>query len=229
MFMDGYTVYKDEYGQEYVKPTEQHILEQRKIRLKFALKDTGVSAPSFSLEQYKGEDKNSNLPKIKKYIAEFGNRYRNINLYFWSRGNASQKTTVAKNILTELALQGYSCRFILMADLLSLLQTETYNHGTESKAINVLRSVDFLVIDDAFDPRKSTLYKSGYQFSFIDTFLRYRLESVNGATCFTSNVPIEEIAKSWTPSIASLVERNVPTPMEFSDYITDFKTEDIWA
>jgi len=116
-----------------------------------------------------------------------------------------------------------------MADLLSLLQTETYNHGTESKAVASLRQVDFLVIDDAFDARKSTLYKSGYQFSFADTFLRYRLETACKATCFTSNVPVGEISKSWTPSIASLVQRSVHTPMEFRDYITDFKGEDIWS
>jgi DNA replication protein DnaC len=168
--------------------------------------------------------------KIKKYIAEFETKFNRVNLYFWSKGNASQKTTVAKNIIVELSLKGFDCYFILMADLLSLLQTETYNHGTESRIINKLRKVDFLVIDDVFDPKKSTLYKSGYQLSFIDTFLRYRLESVAKATCFTSNVPINEIEKKgWTPSIASLIKRSVHTPMEFCDYLIDFKAEDIWA
>lgn len=228
MGMDGYKVCKDEYGQEYVMPTERGIQEQRRIRLKFLLQDAGITAPAHTLEQYKGEDRHENLPKIKKYINNF-ERFKFVNLYFWSPGNASQKTTVAKNIIVELSLKGYSCRFILMADLIPLLQTEAYNKGTDSKLINTLRSVDFLVIDDAFDPRKSTLYKSGYQFGFLDTFLRYRLETLGRATCFTSNVPMEEIAKNWTPSIASLVQRSVPTPMEFSDYMTDFRSEDIWA
>jgi DNA replication protein DnaC len=225
--VEGYTLCKDEFGQEYVIPNDHGIQKQRTIRLKFLLKDAGIIAPPYTIEQYRGEDKHENIPKIKKYINEF-ERFKNINLYFWSRGNASQKTTIAKNIIAELCLKGYTCRFILMADLLPLLQTETFNNGAESKTINKLRSVDFLVIDDAFDPRKSTLYKSGYQFSFLDTFLRYRLETLNKATCFTSNVPIAEIDKSWTPSIASLIQRSVPTPMEFSDYITDFNAEDIW-
>jgi DNA replication protein DnaC len=228
MSVDRYKVCKDEFGQEYVVPTEHGIQEQRRIRLKFLLRDAGIVAPTHTIEQYKGEDKFENIPKIKKYITEF-ERFRNVNLYFWSRGNASQKTTIAKNIIVELSLKGYTCQFILMADLLSLLQTETFNSGTESDSINMLRSVDFLVIDDAFDPKKSTLYKSGYQFSFLDTFLRYRLETLNRATCFTSNVPVEEIVKSWTPSIASLVMRSVPTPMEFTDYMANFKSEDIWA
>jgi DNA replication protein DnaC len=225
--VDGYTLCKDEFGQEYVIPNDHGIQKQRTIRLKFLLKDAEVIAPLYTIEQYRGEDKHENIPKIKKYINEF-ERFKNINLYFWSRGNASQKTTIAKNIIAELCLKGYTCRFILMADLLPLLQTETFNNGTESKIINKLRSVDFLVIDDAFDPQKSTLYKSGYQFSFLDTFLRYRLETLNKATCFTSNVPISEIDESWTPSIANLIKRNIPTPMEFSDYMTNFNVEDIW-
>jgi DNA replication protein DnaC len=226
--MEGYTVCKDEFGQEFVRPTEDGVLKQRRIRLKFLLQDAGITAPQFTIGQYKGDDKQGNLPKIKKYIDEF-ERFKKINLYFWSHGNASQKTTVAKNIIVELSLKGYSCRFILMADLLSVLQTENFNNGAESEKVNALRSVDFLVIDDAFDPRKSTLYRSGYQFGFLDTFLRYRLETLSKATCFTSNVPVEEISKNWTPSIASLIQRSVPTPMEFSDYMTDFKNEDIWA
>jgi len=227
--MDGYLVCTDEFGQDFVTPTKEGALEQRRIRLKLLLKDTGIVPPAHSLNDYKGEDKQQNIPKIKKYIAEFETKFKNINLYLWSRGNASQKTTVAKNIIVELSLKGFECQFVLMADLLSLLQTETFNHGTESKLINRLRNVDFLVIDDVFDPKKSTLYKSGYQLSFIDTFLRYRLESVVKATCFTSNVPITEIEKKgWTPSIANLIKRSVPTPMEFCDYLNDFKVEDIW-
>jgi hypothetical protein len=134
--MDGYTVRVDEFGQEYAVPTECGIREQRRIRLKFLLKDAGIAAPPYTLEQYKGEDRHENLPKIKKYIAGF-ERFRNVNLYFWSKGNASQKTTVAKNMIVELSLKGYSCRFILMADLLSLLQTETYNNGADSKVHSV--------------------------------------------------------------------------------------------
>jgi DNA replication protein DnaC len=227
--MDGYKVCKDEYGQDYAVPTKEGTEEQRRLRLKLLLKDTGVVAPSHGLSEYRGEDRAGNILKIKKYVAEFDAKFRNIHLYLWSRGNASQKTTVAKNIVVELALKGFECRFVLMADLISLLQTETYNHGSESKAVSVLRNTDFLVIDDAFDSKKATLYRSGYQFSFVDTFLRYRLETGCRATCFTSNIPIDEIGKTWTPSIMSLVKRSVPTPMEFSDYITDFKAEDIWS
>ena len=186
-----------------------------------------MAEPEHRLDEYRGEDRNGNLPKIKKYISEFG-RFKAVNLYLWSPGNASQKTTVAKNIILGLSLQGYECRFILMADLLSLLQREAFSNADVPEQVEGLRAADFLVIDDAFDPRKATVYRSGYQFSFLDTFLRYRMETARKATCFTSNVPISEIGAKWTASIMSLVERSVPTPMEFDDYIEDFGRKGIW-
>jgi len=223
----GFEVSTDEFGEEYVIPTEERQKQQRLLRLNLLLKQAGITQPEFKLTDYKGEDEAQNLPKIKKYISEF-ERFKTVNLYLWSKGNSSQKTTVAKNIIMELLLLGYECQFVLMADLLTLLQKETFGDDAIAEEINRLRLVDFLVIDDAFDSKKATLYKSGYQFSFLDTFLRYRMETVNKATCFTSNVPISEIGKTWTASIMSLVERSVPTPMEFSDYLNDFRKEDIW-
>jgi len=225
--VDGFEISTDEFGEEYVVLTEERQRQQRRLRLSLLLKQAGITRPDYGLGEYKGEDKAGNLPKIKKYVSDF-ERFKTVSLYLWSKGNSSQKTTVAKNIILELLLSGYECRFVLMADLLTLLQKEAFGDAAIAAEIAGLRAVDFLVIDDAFDPRKATLYKSGYQFSFLDTFLRYRLETVNKATCFTSNVPISEIGKTWTPSIMSLVQRSVPTPMEFCDYLNDFKKEDIW-
>jgi len=223
----GFQVAIDDYGEEYLIPTEEGQKRQRELRLGLLLKQAGITEPEYRLDQYQGADERQNIPKIKQYAAEF-ERFKNIHLYLWSSGNSSQKTTVAKNIILELSLQGYECQFILMADLLSLLQKESYSGGDLTEQVERLRTVDFLVIDDAFDPKKATVYKSGYQFSFLDTFLRYRLETVRKATCFTSNIPVNEINKKWTDSIMSLIERHVPWPMEFTDYLNDFKKGGIW-
>ena len=225
--MLGFQVATDDYGEDYLIPTEEGQKRQRELRLSLLLKQAGITAPEYRLSQYQGKDERQNIPKIKKYIAEF-ERFKAIHLYLWSDGNSSQKTTVAKNIILELSLQGYECQFILMADLLSLLQRETFSDGELTPQVERLRTVDFLVIDDAFDPKKATVYKSGFQFSFLDTFLRYRMETVNKATCFTSNIPVNKINEKWTDSIMSLVKRQVPTPMEFTDYINDFSKGGIW-
>lgn len=226
--MEGFEVSTDEFGEEYLIPTEEGRKRQRELRLGLLLKQAGITEPEHRLNQYKGADERRNIPKIKKYVAEF-ERFKSVNLYFWSDGNSSQKTTVAKNIILELSLLGYECQFILMADLLSLLQKETFGGVGLAEQVNRLRNVDFLVIDDAFDPKKATVYRSGYQFSFLDTFLRYRIETARKAVCFTSNIPIEKISENWTASIMSLVERSVPTPMEFNDYLDGFGREDIWS
>jgi hypothetical protein len=225
--MTGFDVQADEYGEPYLVPTSEGETRQRMLRASLSLKSIGISPPPYSLEQYQGEDKMQNIPKLKKYCTEF-ERYKGTHLYLWSKGNASQKTTVAKNILISIMEKGYTGAFILMADLLHTLQNEQF---TEDGAdiVQGFRAVDFLVIDDAFDVAKATLYKSGYQLSYLDTFLRYRLETCPKATCFTANIPITEIAKTWTPSIESLVKRSVPTPMAFTDYIDDFDIKAIWG
>jgi len=85
-----------------------------------------------------------------------------------------------------------------------------------------------LIVDDAFDPKKITLYKSGYQLPFLDTFFRRRIEGLKKAICFTSNVPISEIGGTFGQSIQALIKRSAPDPMEFSDEINDFDVEDLW-
>ena len=44
------------------------------------------------------------------------------------------------------------------------------------KRVEFYKDVDFLIVDDAFTGDKVTKYSSGYQTSFLDTFLRERLE-----------------------------------------------------
>jgi hypothetical protein len=61
--------------------------------------------------------------------------------------------------------------------------------------------------------------------------LKERLEVFRRATCFTANVPIEDIGQEWGASIQSLVDRSIPTPMLFNDTVakTIFRNDDIWG
>lgn len=45
------------------------------------------------------------------------------------------------------------------------------------------RDAPFLVIDECFTKGQVTLFQSGYQKAFINTFLKYRLETKHLATC----------------------------------------------
>jgi hypothetical protein len=92
-------------------------------------------------------------------------------------------------------------------------------------------SADFLVVDECFSKGQVTLFKSGYQLAFLNTFLKERLEVFRKATCFTANTPIEDIGQEYGPGIQSLIDRSIPTPMFFNDTVekTNFRNDDIWG
>lgn len=193
-------------------------LRQRKKEILFEKAGLSELDAQYSIEEYIGTDRNENIPKVKMYVDEFEDRFRHINLYFWSRENGSQKTTVSKWMVGQLAEQGFKVRFILMENLVRMIQKTEWD-GTDSDKMSYITDVDFLVVDDAFDPAKNMIYKSGYQFPFVDTFFRDRLETRKKATVFTSNIPPEEIAEHYTASIGALINRNIPDPFEFTDLL----------
>ena len=88
----------------------------------------------------------------------------------------------------------------------------------------------------SFDKDKILIYKSGYQLSFLDRFLRRRIESLGLNTIFTSNVPIEEIeSNGFSYDIQNLIERSVKLRgglMEFKDTFVseehDIDIKSIW-
>jgi len=172
------------------------------------------------------------VEKLKKYINEFETKYKSIHLYFWSRANGTQKTTMASLLAKELALIGNSVEFILMSDLSKLLTKEGFEDGANDEISRYL-NVDFLIIDDAFDSKKITVYKSGYQVPFIDTFLRKRLETKRKATCFTANVSLSDIDENvFGISLKKLMERSILDPWEFTTSYSvrnDFDPQDLWS
>lgn len=184
-----------------------------------------------TLRDYIGS--NRSIPrKLTKYVSEFDSKYRNIHLYFWSHENGTQKTTTASIVGKELLAQGKTVRFILMGELLSLLTDLDRKEDAQSRRQDLLMS-DYLIIDDSFDKRKATIYRSGYQISFLDIFLRERLEVLKKATCFTSNFSIDEIDEDvFGISLKKLVKRSVPDPFEFTTLYSDrnnFDISELWS
>jgi DNA replication protein DnaC len=148
-------------------------------------------------------------PKLQKYVDNFKTHYYNRNLYFWSTKNATQKTTTASIIAKELILQGLSVSFILFSDLATTLMKENFHEEVADSVQRLLKS-DLLILDDAFDPSKVTLYKSGYQIPLLDSFLRERLEQHQKATIFTANVsPTGIIEDKFGKSLCNLIQRSV--------------------
>lgn len=184
-----------------------------------------------TLDHYVGND-TEKIIKLKLYLEKFEEKFNQIHLYFWSHENGTQKTTTAGIVAKELLLKGYSVNFVLMSSLLGMLSEEKFDKKL-TPLIDSFRTCDFLVIDDAFDKKKATVYKSGFQIPFLDAFLRQRLEVDRKATCFSSNFSVKEIDEEvFGISMKNLVIRSVKDPFQFiSSYElrNDFNPNDLWS
>lgn len=218
---------RQENGEDVLVETEDWKRFKREKKVLIELERNGVLLGDFSrLDQYKGDDKPKNIEKLQKFIDEFDSRYRKVHLYLYSALNSTQKTTVSKIIAKELALKGFSVMFINMDELVKKLTQENFDNSNDD-ILRKVRDSDFLVVDDSFDPSKMTLYKSKYQLSFLDSFLRYRLETKKKSTCFTSNTDPAEIGKVFDRHIEALIKRTT-VPMLFNDCVDGFDLSDIW-
>jgi hypothetical protein len=220
-------------GEEVCAETQEWFDFKNGRLVEIQLSESGLTLSAWrSFDQYVGADKFGNITKLRKYISDFDKKFNSVNLYLWSHRNGTQKSTTAKIICYELLKQTKTVQFILMGTLLRLLTNESFQADASEDQLLVsrCRAVDFLVIDDSFDPNKVTMYKSGYQLSFLDMFLRQRIEENRRATCFTSNLPPESIdQKVFGVSMKALVVRSIPLPMEFNDGIDDFDPLKLWG
>lgn len=175
------------------------------------------------------------LLKLKHYSDNLTLKMaKGCHLYFHGHNNSS-KTYSAKSVLYDACAKGLDCKFIIMGDLVDLI-SDGFANDEKKKEIDSILSCSLLVIDDAFDKDKILIYKSGYQLSFLDRFLRRRIESLGLNTIFTSNVPIEEIeSNGFSYDIQNLIERSVKLRgglMEFKDTFVseehDIDIKSIW-
>ena len=223
--------FEDLEGQMVVVPTDEWKEHLQSLEVKRLLLTTGIGeVPAYGLDTYIGDDSSKNIPKLKKYCNEFSERFSHIHLYLWSKVNGTQKSTCAKDIIIRLTKQGVKSRFVLMDSLIKIL-VEADREEEAKQRVKDWLNADFLVIDESFAKDQITIFKSGYQIAFLNTFLKERLEVYRRATCFTANVSIDEIGQEWGKSIQSLVDRSIPTPMLFNDTVsrTCFRNDDIWG
>ncbi len=205
-------------------PQWERLQNQKRLSIKYRKAGIAESKWKYSFDDYKGEDLKGNLPKLKKFVDNF-DAAKGVHLFLWSKKNSTQKSTMASIVAMELLQKGYKVRFLLMSELVPHLTNEQFKEESQ-KYVAELSDIDFLVIDDSFDD-KVKIYKSGYQISFIDSFLRQRLEVEGLNTCFTSNTPIESIGEKFDRHIQALLERTV-TPFHFDEPINDFNPATFW-
>lgn len=182
------------------------------------------------IENYIGSQSIDSINKVKKYVNEFHNRYIGQHLYLYGP-NSTQKTTVAWWIGRELIKQGFGVYYTLMDTLVKNITQEMFDEEVKP-LVDTYRNVDVLIIDESFDKKKVTWYRSDYQITFLDGFIRDRMEARRNTTIMVSNQEVSAIRDLFNNSIYELVDRETRgAQLPFSDHYAkkeNFKPGAMW-
>ena len=195
----------------YVKECDCHRAWSEKQNLLRRLKEANVWTDlSYDPDvDYKGTDSLEDVSALKTYVALFEKKYSDKMIYMFGN-NGTQKTTLAMWVARELIKKSHTVLYTLM-ETLSVSLSPDFKAEDNSRELFVQKAldVDLLIIDEGFDKSKMTVYKSGYQIPFLDSFLRERFDIGKKAVVFISNKTIDSLSSSgFGDSLQSLVARN---------------------
>ena len=149
---------------------------------------------NYNPRSYVGAKSLADKNRLMNYILQFEENpeVRKLLVYMYGP-NGTQKTSLANFVGKSLILKGFVVRYILMNNLIKDLQDMEFNEDIKAK-VEKLNEADLLIIDEAFDTTKVTVYKSGYQLPYLDSFLRERYDQDRRSTLFISNVTPQDIS-----------------------------------
>ena len=158
-------------------------------------------------------DKDSEEFKEYQNLVAKINKFHNATLYMYGP-NGTQKTVLATWLAKEIMVSGNELchvKYFTMNDFIKELMKESSWNGEDKLFTEtLLEKTDLLILDEAFDREKVTVYKSGYQIPFLDTFLRKWSNTTDKSIIFISNVEPSKIeANGYSRSIQDFVERNI--------------------
>lgn len=216
-------------GVQFVQECECHALWAQQKQLSRALKNANIWQTLYNKNSYVGNESRENLEHLQKYIDKFEDKFSDKAVYFYG-GNGTQKTTIAMWVAQQLILKGVDVYYTLMETLTTSLLPDFNNPSSDKVSIaDRAKNAELLIVDEAFDRSKQTLYKSGYHIPFIDKFIRERIDVFKKATIFISNKDPQSISEQgYGDSLQSLITRNVKeSTLTFKDvYIQNINVID---
>jgi DNA replication protein DnaC len=221
--------YVEQEGRTFIKECSCHKRWDEEQRIARKLRQANIWNTPYSLDNYVGERSREDARLLQVFIDNFTEKFSDKMIYMYGL-NSCQKTTLAMWVGRSLIQKDFSVYYTLMESL-SIALTPDFNNESEAKKEIVQKALDadLLIVDEAFDRSKLTLYKSGYQIPFIDRFIRERFEINKKAIIFISNKKPSEIEEQgFGLSLQSLIMRNVEeSTLEFFDkYIDNCNTID---
>jgi hypothetical protein len=172
------------------------------------------------------------LKKVRVYTNQFENKFADKLIYFYGV-NGTQKTHVGWWIAKTLVLKGISVKYVLMDKLVR--DITHLEQGTIAR--EQYMSKDLLIIDESMDATKMTVYRSGWQIPFLDSFIRERCDLNNKAVIFISNVRPEDIdvdvfqisIKDYLLRKTKLTKSLFTFEDNYAESVADFEIEDLWS
>lgn len=197
-------------GIQILRECDCHITWRKARELDTKLEAANLVS-DYTFDNYRGTQSLEDLNALKTVADNFEKfQYRKM-IYLYGP-NGTQKTSMAQALGKELIKKGFTAQYILMQELINNLMPD-FDKSVDKEAkedfIKKCSSVDLLIIDESWDTKKVTLYNSGYQIPFLDSFLRTRFELNKGSILFISNhLPNEITSQGFGESLQSFVTRN---------------------
>lgn len=188
---------------EYKEREKQRYAKARKAR-------SGIQYE----ESYNEED-NPNKEQLQcllKYANEF-EKFKTHTMVYLYGPEGTSKTSTVKHIADKIINNGYTVRYVTMNNLLDDI---IINYGdSEEKKLEVeerlqeCKKADLLIIDDAFEKDKVTVYSSGFQLPYLYSFISDRYDTSGKAILFVSSVKPDEIGeKGFGDSLQHYIDKN---------------------
>lgn len=114
--------------------------------------------------------------------------------------NGVGKTFIATSLGKEALRQGFTVRFHLLSEIISLT-FQSYEDKEVLRTLSRLKTCDFLIIDDADKPYST---KSSPKLSLFDDLIRYRVQNL--LPCWvTANVELRDATETFNEALHSLL------------------------
>ena len=172
-------------------------------------------------KDYVGEESRKHIDHLLLFVNRFdSSEFNQASIYMWGP-NGTQKTQLAHWLGLALLRREKTVKYLLMNQLLSKLSSNFEDDPERQKMLNEALSVDCLILDESFSKDKVTLYKSGYQLPFLDSFLRERVDTKKKSIVYLSNTsPLEIEKQGFTASIQDFILRKTK-PLNSIFYMKD--------
>lgn len=203
-------------GYEYIDGVLHETEEHKKTRLgkqtKALYKHYGFDMRNydFNPRKYVGRKSENDKNRAINYVSQFAQNpeVRKLIVYLYGP-NGCQKSTMASWIGKSLISSNFSVRYVLMNNLIRKLEKAERDEDAKQD-IEVLSSSDLLIVDESFDKSKVKLFSTGWQNSFLDSFIRDRVQTQNKGIFFISNIkPTDIESQGFSHSIQDFIVREV--------------------